>query len=144
LAGLLLAHQVSDVQLEQGPPVLGHALVGRARRVVAMEHAGAVAIERHGLAVLFEVAPRRLEITEGRLGRGEVQGHQPAGGVIDKHQQRAGQRALLKPPMIAAVDLDQLGQARSTIPRLVDPGRTLLARHPQARFSHQAPHGFLC
>ena len=109
-----------DVQLEHGPPVLGYALVGCARRGVAMEHARLVAVERHWLAMLFDIEPRRLEITEGRLGRGQVQGHQAAGRVVNKHQQRAGRRALLKPAMIAAVDLDQLAQARTPISRLVD------------------------
>jgi hypothetical protein len=51
--------------------------------------------------------------------------------------------SLLEPAVIAAVDLDQLAQARAPVPRLVDPGRTLLARNPQAGLGHQVPHGFL-
>src|SRR5258707_266589 len=44
--------------------------------------------------------------------------------------------------MIAAIDLDQLAQARTPVPRLVNLGRALLARNPQAGFGHQVPHGF--
>ncbi|RKF33374.1 hypothetical protein BCY88_09945 [Paraburkholderia fungorum] len=39
-----------------------------------------------------------------------MQRHQPAGRVVDEHQQRARRRAFLKPPVIAAVNLDQLGK----------------------------------
>jgi hypothetical protein len=97
---------------------------------VAMKYAGAVAVERHRLAVRLDVLSGRLEIAESRLGRGEVQGHQTAGRVINKHQQRAGRCTLFKPAMIAAVDLNQLAQARTTISRLVDHGWTLSTRRP--------------
>ena len=59
----------------------------------------------------LEVVPGRLEIAEGRLGRGEVQGHQAAGRIVDEHQQRAGRRALFKPPVVAAIDLNELAVA---------------------------------
>ena len=95
---------------------------------VAMEHAGLVAVERQWLAVRLDVLGRRLEITEGGFRRGEVQGHQLAGGVINKHQQRARRRTVLEPATIAATDLDQLALARAPIPRLVDLGRMLPAR----------------
>lgn len=37
---------------------------------------------------------RRLEVTEGRLGRGGVQGHQVADRIVDEHQQvHAGARS---------------------------------------------------
>jgi hypothetical protein len=91
----------------------------------------------------LEVVPGRLEIAEGRLGRGEVQGHQAAGRIVDEHQQRAGRRALLEPAVIAAIDLDQLAQARTAVPRLVDLGRALLARNPQAGVDHQVANSFL-
>src|SRR6202521_5440660 len=87
--------------------------------------------------------PRRLEITEGRLGRGEMPRHQAAGRIVDVHQQRTGRRAFLEPRMVTAVDLDQLAQTRAPGAWLVDLRRALPARNPQAGFSHQAPHGFL-
>ena len=37
--------------------------------------------------------------------------HQPAGRVVDKHQQRALRPAVLEPPMLAAVDLYQFATA---------------------------------
>ena len=45
--------------------------------------------------------------------------------------------------MVAAVDLDQLAQARAAVARLVDLRCSLLARHPQAGGRHQRAHGLL-
>jgi hypothetical protein len=42
--------------------------------------------------------------------------------------------------VIAAINLDRLAQARTAIPRLVELGRALLARNPQARIGHQVPN----
>ncbi|MBS0454263.1 MAG: hypothetical protein JSS14_23435 [Proteobacteria bacterium] len=39
--------------------------------------------------------------------------------------------------MVAAIDLNELAQARAAVARLVDLGRALLARDPQARGRHQ-------
>ena len=50
---------------------------------------------------------------------------QPAGGVVDIDQRRAGRRPVFNPTMVAAVNLDQLAQAVAAAARLVDLGRTL-------------------
>jgi hypothetical protein len=59
-----------------------------------------------------------------------VQLHQPAGGVVDEHQQRAHRSPVLEPGVVAAIDLDELAQAGSPVARLVDLGRALPARRP--------------
>src|SRR5258708_31978068 len=147
LAGLLLAHHVSMLSSYIARPNCVTLLPVVAARVLrntrAAEHARAVAVERDRLAVAFEIRARRLEVAEGRFARREMQRHQPAGRIVDIHQQRAGRRALLEPRMVTAVDLDQLAQTRAPGAWLVDLRRALPARNPQAGFSHQAPHGFL-
>ncbi|CAB5291688.1 hypothetical protein IST455A_04270 [Burkholderia multivorans] len=110
---------------------------------VARRYAGFERPRGTWLAVALEVRACRLEVAERRLGRGEVQLHQPAGRVVDVHQQRALRRPILEPRMLAAVDLDQLAQARASRPRLVDLRRTLPPWHPQASVGHQPPHRLL-
>src|SRR5260370_11594466 len=107
------------------------------------KHARLVAVERARLAVAFDVRPRRLEIAEGRFARREVQMHQPAGRIVDVHQQCAGRRPFLEPPVIAAIDLDQFAQTRTTRPRLVDLRRALPAWYPQTGVPHQPSSPFL-
>jgi len=65
---------------------------------------------------------------------------QPAGGVIDVHQQRAGRRAVLEPRVITAIDLHQLTQTRAPVARLVHLGRAQLARHPETGVDHDPAH----
>jgi hypothetical protein len=72
-----------------------------------------------------------------------VQLHQPAGGVVDEHQQGARRRSLLEPGVITAIDLDQLTQAVAAVAWLMNLGSALPARRPQARRHHQRPHSFL-
>lgn len=49
----------------------------------------------------------RFEIRKRRLGADEQHHHQSACGVVNVDQRRARRRSILKPTMIAAVDLDQ-------------------------------------
>ena len=95
-----------------------------------MKHARPVAVQRDRLAVLFEVMTRRLEIAERGFARREVQRHQPAGCIVDEHQQRAGRRPFLELAVIAAIDLDQLAQACAAVSRLVEFRRPLFAWDP--------------
>ncbi len=73
----------------------------------------------------------------------EAQFHDPAGGIVDIDQQRAGWRALLKPAVIAAVNLDQFAIAGAPVTRLVDLRRALFAWHPQSGHRHQPANRFL-
>src|SRR5215208_874202 len=62
--------------------------------------------------------------------------HQPAGGVIDEHQQRALRPAILKPPMLAAVNLNQFANALAPRTGLVNAFQALLAVNPQPIRDH--------
>jgi hypothetical protein len=53
--------------------------------------------------------------------------HQPARRIVDKHQQGALRPAILKPRMLAAVDLYQFADALAPRTRLVNPFQALLA-----------------
>ena len=64
--------------------------------------------------------------------------HQPAGRVVDKHQQGALRPAVFEPPMLAAVDLHQFANALAPPPRLMDV-LALLAIAPQPGFDHPQP-----
>ena len=108
-----------DVQLGQGTPKLGHAghvFVGLRNA----EHGVLVAIESNGATVFEQIAFQGLEIAEGALRCDKTQFHQGAGRIIDEDEQGAGIAAFLKPPVIRAVDLDQLAEAFPTQPRLVE------------------------
>src|SRR4051812_3884786 len=89
------------------------------------------AIEGDRFAPGLQISPGRMEIRERRLALDELQMHQPAGRVIDEHQQRALRPAILKPPMLAPVDLNQLADALAPRTRLVNPFQALLAVDPQ-------------
>ena len=69
--------------------------------------------------------------------------HQTAGGVIHIHQRRADWRAVLKPRMLATIDLDEFAKTCAPQSRLLDFGQTMLARDPQARGDLQLTHGLL-
>ena len=93
--------------------------------------------------MLFQIYPGHLEIAEGRFGRRKVQCHDPVGRIVDIHQQGARRRPFLEPAVIAAVNLHQLAQTRTTASRLVDLRRPLPARNSQPGIRHQVPHSFL-
>jgi hypothetical protein len=67
--------------------------------------------------------------------------HQPAGRVVDKHQQGALRSAVLEPPVLAAIDLDQFADAIAPRPRLVNL-LALLAIAPQPGFDHPLAQRF--
>jgi hypothetical protein len=90
--------------------------------------------------VRCQVLAQRLEIAERRLGGREVQRHQPASRIVDKDQQRARWRPVLKPAVVTTFDLDQFTQTRTTVSGLVDLGRSILAGHPQTGGHHQRAH----
>ena len=93
--------------------------------------------------ILFGGFPGRPGWGKHGFRRREMQRHQPASCIVNEHQQRTGRRAVLEPPVITAVDLDQLAQTRTPVSRLVKLRRPLFARNPQPGLTHPAPHGFL-
>ena len=68
-----------------------------------------------------------MEIGKRRLALDKLQMHQPAGRVVDKHQQSTLRPTILEPPMLAAVNLHQFADALAPRPRLMNPLLPLLA-----------------
>ena len=99
-----------DVELGQRPPKLGHALTRHRTGLGHPEHRVLAGIECHRTAMGGQIALQRLEVALGALAQHEPQLHQPADGIVDEHQQRAGFAPVLEPAVLAAVDLDQLAQ----------------------------------
>src|SRR5215210_8149803 len=94
-----------------------------------------IAVEGDRAAMGLEVAFERLEIGKGAFRGYEAQLHQPAGGIVDEDEQRAGVGAVLEPAVLAAVDLDQLAQGLAAQPGLMQ-ASALPAGEPQARVDH--------
>jgi len=62
--------------------------------------------------------------------------HQPAGRIVDKHQQGALRAAIFEPPVLAAVDLHKFADALAPRARLVNLLATLPTITPQPSFDH--------
>jgi hypothetical protein len=91
------------------------------------------------LPQVLQIGARRLKIGKSRLALDELEMHQPTGRVVDKYEQGALRTAILKPPMLAAVDLHQLAKAFAPATGLMDALSPLLAIKPQPRFDHPKP-----
>src|SRR5215212_6703774 len=100
-----------------------------------------VGVEGERLAVLLQIALRRLEIVKGALGGDEAKKQEEAGGIVQEHQKRARRRPILKPAVLAAVDLDQFTQAIPAMPRLMHSSHPVLAPDPQAVGDHPLAQG---
>jgi hypothetical protein len=123
----------------QRPAELGHAVATERPRMVDPEDAVLVAVERHRLAPGLQISAGGVEIGEGRLALDKLKLHQPAGRVVDEHQQGALRPAVLKPPVLAAVDLHQLADALAPMAGLVDMLSPLLAVSPNPGRDHPQP-----
>lgn len=124
-----------DVELMKGAAELGHATLGLLW-LVGAEDRVLVAVERDGLAVILQVGPRGLEIGKGALAGDEAQVHQATGGIVHEHQQGALRAATLKPPVLAAVHLDQLAETIAPVTGLVDALVTITPTNPDAVVDH--------
>ena len=82
-----------------------------------------------------EITVKRFEVGVRALAGHGPQLHELAGGVVDEHQQGAGLAALLKPAMVAPIDLDQLAVTLAPQSRLVE-RPSLCARQPEAVRHH--------
>src|SRR5271156_5229017 len=111
----------------QRPAKLGHAVTAKRARVVDPKHPMLVAVECDWLAPSVQIGAGRVEISESRLALDELQMHQPAGRIVDKHQQGALRPAVLEPPVRAAVDLNQLAGTLAPRAWLMNPVLSLLA-----------------
>src|ERR1700733_7998179 len=101
-----------NVQLEERPPELRMAVATGRRGLVYAENTRLVAVKCQRLAVLIDVPTRGLEKSEGRLCTVEENLHQSAFSIVDKYQCRACGTAVFEPMMFAAIDLNELADAR--------------------------------
>src|SRR3546814_1261518 len=62
--------------------------------------------------------------------------HQLAGRIIDVNQQRAVRPAILKPPVLRAIELDQLAAAAPAVTRLIGPWAASIAVLPESFLDH--------
>lgn len=130
-----------DVELVHRTPELRLAVTANRIFVVNAKHAGFVAVECQRFTVLLQIAAGGVKIGERGLRFYEVELHQAAGCVVNINQQRAGGAAILKPAMIAAVNLYKFANAGATIPWLLDPRRSHFPGDPKSRSNHQLTHG---
>src|ERR1700675_1060301 len=113
----------------QSPAELGHAVTPDRTLFFAPEHTVLVGIERHWLAVTFQIGAGRRKIVEGALALDKLQMHQPAGGIVNIDEQGATRPTTLNPPMTRPVNLYQLPQTIAPVPRRMNclqPGAAIL------------------
>ena len=103
--------------------------------MVDPEDAVLVAVERDRLAPGFQIRAGRMEIGESRLALDKLQMHQPAGRVINEHQQGALRSTIFEPPMLAAIDLHQFADTLAPVAGLMNL-LPLLAVSPNASLDH--------
>jgi hypothetical protein len=108
-----------DVKIVHRAPELSETVAGLGVLRVHTEDGRFVAVERDRLPMPSEVAARRLEVVERRLGASKPQFHDAAGRIIDVDQERASRTAVLEPVVQAPVDLDKLAETGAAISRLV-------------------------
>jgi hypothetical protein len=70
------------------------------------EDAMLVAVEGDRLAPLLQIGLRRVQIVEGVLRGSKAQMQQLAGGIVDIDEQGAFGAAVLEPPMMLPIDLN--------------------------------------
>src|SRR5262249_3255653 len=107
--------------------------------MIDAEHPVLVAVEGDRLAPGFEVGASRVEIGKSRLALDKPQMHQAAGRMVDEHEQGALRAAILKPPVLAAVDLHQLADTVAPGAGLMDALSPLLTIEPQPGLDHPQP-----
>ena len=125
-----------DVERVESAAELGHAVAADCPLVIDTKDAVLVAIEGDRFAPGLQIDPGRMKIRECRLALDKLKVHQPARRIVDKYQQGALRPAILKPPMLAAVDLNQLADALAPRTGLVNPFQALLAVDPQPFRDH--------
>ena len=122
-------------------------IAAKRARMIDPEHPVFVAVEGDRLAPGFEVGASRVEIgkepapglNRGRFALDKLQVHQPTGRIINEYEERALRAAILKPPVLAAVNLHQLANAVAPGARLMDALSALLAIDPQLGLDHPQP-----
>jgi hypothetical protein len=107
-----------DVELGQRTAELSDATVGAVRTLAGdAKDAVLVAVERDGFPWRRRYERGGGKVGERRLGFDEPQLHQAPSRIVDVDEERAVGTALLKPMVLAAVDLDELAKALAAKPR---------------------------
>src|SRR3546814_719880 len=128
------ADDLDGERLER-PTKVGHA-IALGRGGVVAEHRVLVRVERHRLTVRLDILPGRVHVGKGALALDHLQMHQLAGRIIDVNQQRALRPAILKPPVLRAIELDQLAAAVPAVTRLIGPWAASIAVLPESFLDH--------
>ena len=114
----------------QRPSELCHPIAAHGVRLRDPEHRVLIAVKRDRFAMALKVLARRLKIGEGAFARDELQMHEPTCRIVDKHEQGALRPSLLKPPVFGPIDLNQLTEAITSIPRLMNVLAAILPPRP--------------
>ena len=86
-----------------------------------------VAVKGDWLAPFLEIRLGGMEVVEGVLRSGKAQMQQFARGVVDINEQGALRTAVLKPPVMRAIDLNQFAEAIAPTARLMQLPSTFAA-----------------
>ncbi len=106
-----------DVELGKGSSELRPSVALATPGVRDTKHARLVALGCDGLPVALQVRPSRHEVSMARLGDVESKVREPTSGGVDEEKQSAPRSSLFDPGRFAAVDLDQLADARRAMSR---------------------------
>jgi hypothetical protein len=90
---------------------------------------------------VFEILMGRLEICECRLNPDKQHHHQTTRRIVYVDQRCASRSSILKPTMIASVNLDQLAEARAAAPGLLNLWRPKSPWQPQSAGDHYGSDG---
>src|SRR5690606_38522147 len=96
------------------------AMLQRVGPLVGDKNTVPMTVKAGGQAMLCDVVVQQAKIAHRRFVLDKAQGHQFAGGIIDKDQQRAARRTPLEPVMGRSVDLNEFASARSTCAQRMD------------------------
>src|SRR3546814_3261347 len=91
-----------------------HAIAPCGAGAGVAENAVLVGIERHRLAMPFNIRAGRIHIGKSAPALDHLEVHQLTGRVVDIDEKGALRPAILKPPMLRTVDLDQRSEEHTS------------------------------
>src|SRR3546814_12001132 len=107
-----------DVERLQRAPEMRHAIAPCGAGAGVAENAVLVGIERHRLAMPFNISAGRIHIRKRALALDHLKEPQLTGRVVDLDEPGALRPANLKPPIPRPVETDKLAAAVTAIDRL--------------------------
>lgn len=123
----------------QSPAELGHVAAICSVLSVDPENRVLVAVEGDRLTMGGQIHLGSLKVREGALARHKPQQHQTACGIIDKNEEGALWPAILEPPVLTAIDLDQFAKTIAAMARLVYPLGPIAPAGPDLVIDHPLP-----